>query len=159
MRGFRFDEVMTGWHIFEPGFGPDTEKAVDVKRFMEFSVTWGPDNMMKWLNPFGEFMTQPLHGVITIDGLCENVQCKGTLELAYHKGLIRYTIVFEHNGVRYKYVGEKVNIRPWNLHITHTTCFGTLTMRTFYGDVIVSKSITFFRLRTLPTFLKSFRIV
>ena len=76
--GFRMDEVMSGEHRFEPGFGePDP-------RPMEFRITWGPDNLREYLNWRSDrFMTQALSGTVTISGLCEDAPCKGTLELRY----------------------------------------------------------------------------
>ena len=60
------------------------------------------------------------------------------------------------NGTPYRYLGEKVNIKPWNLHRTHTTCYGTITDLNSSKDI--SKSILYFRFRTIPAFLKSFRL-
>ena len=154
MLGFKIDETMIGDHKFE--FGSFKERP----NFMQFSITWGPKNILKWLNPFDDdFMTQPLKGTITIEGLCEEAPCEGTLALAYHEGRIRYDIYFSVNGTKFEYVGEKRDIRPWNLHRTHTTCYGNLYARTVFGTTLVSKSTTHFRLGTLPKFLKSFRFV
>ncbi len=150
--GFLMDEVMTGYHEFEPGFGEPGRKPI------EFRVTWGPRNISEWINPRSDrFLHQPLEGVVSIGGLCENAPCKGTLELKYfdeHK--IRYTFEFAVNGTRYRYVGEKVNIRPWNLPFSHTTCFGVLTEAE--TGRLVSRSVTHFRLRSAPAFLASLRL-
>lgn len=149
--GFRMDEVMTGTHRF----GDD---AISANHFMEFRVTWGPDDVRSWINPFSRgFMKQPLSGVVTVGGLCENRPCEGELSLEYHKGRIRYEFFFIVDGVYYTFVGEKIGIRPWNLHDSHTTCYGALT-ETESGQ-LVSESVTHFRLATLPAFLKSFRFV
>jgi len=160
MLGFRFDETMSGWHILGSNLNLSDDGLDNFKQPMEFKVTWGPDNIFEWLNPFsGKFMKQPLFGNITIEGLGRDIPCKGDLELAYHKGMIRYTIFFTHNGTEYIYIGKKRGIKPWNLHKTHTTCYGELTARTVCGSFVVSQSITYFRLKTLPSFLKSFRFV
>jgi len=150
--GFTMDEVMTGTHRFEPQFGDDRE------RFMEFRVTWGPENISRFANPFGgDFMKNNLAGTVTIDGLCHNAPCKGTLELNYFsEARIRYTFDFEAGGVTYRFVGEKVNIKPWNLPVSHTTCFGVL--KESGSGKLVSKSVTFFRLKTTLAFLASFRL-
>ena len=150
--GFCMDEVMSGDHEFEPGFG---ERG---RRPMEFRVTWGPKHLGKWINPFGgEFMTQPLEGTVTIDGLCENAPCCGTLELKYFtEHLLRYTFEFEADNKRYKFVGEKVNIKPWNLPVSHTTCYGVLTEAA--TGKLVSKSVTHFRMLTAPAFMASMRL-
>ena len=150
--GFMMDEVMTGTHQFEPGFGEPGEK------FMEYRVTWGPRHVSEFANPIGgKFMYNDLRGTVTIEGLCEDAPCEGSLELLYFtEGKIRYTFVFEIDGTEYLFIGEKIDLRPWNLHRTHTTCYGTLTERE--TGRLVSKSITYFRLRTAPAFVASVRL-
>ncbi len=150
--GFHIDECMTGTHELEPGGGPQGS------RFMEFRVRWGPRDVLTWADPRGEqFMTQPMEGTITIDGLCRNTPCQGTFELKYFTGAkIRYTLHFEVDGTAYTYVGEKLNIRPWNLPVSHTTCFGTLIESD--SKRLISRSITFFRFRTALSFAGSFRL-
>ncbi len=150
--GFSADEVMSGRHRFEPGFGPDGDQ------FFEFRVTWGPKNLARWVNPFaGRFMVQELSGFVTAEGLCEAAPCQGTLELKYFSDhLIRYSFSFEADGTACRYVGEKVNIKLWNLPVSHTTCFGRLTE--IDTGRLVSTSVTHFRMRTLPGFLLSFRL-
>ncbi len=150
--GFLFDEVMTGKHRFEPGFGPPGDK------FMQFKATWGPKHFSEWINPFGEkFLIQELTGTVTIEGLCENAPMSGTLELKYFsERKIRYTFEFTIEGKKYQYIGEKVNILPWNLPTSHTTCFGRLTEKK--TGKLVSTSVTYFKLKTMPGFLLSFRL-
>lgn len=150
--GFQMDEVMSGEHEFVGGDG--TGK----KRDMEFKVRWGTDNIFDWLNPFDEnFMTNTLEGTVTIDGLCDEAPCTGTLELRYFtEQKIRYTFSFEVEGKTYHFVGEKRNILPWNLHQSHTTCYGEL--READSEKLISKSTTYFRFNTLPAFLASFRL-
>lgn len=158
--GFRLDETMTGFHEFDPGFGLQGRSYPSGKRFMEFVITWGPDDVVKWLNPFDpDFMTQPLKGHITIEGLCEKCPCEGTLTLAYHKGEICYDIRFEHDRMMYHYVGKKTNIRPWNLPISHTTCHGKTVLKTLFRDWDLSKSTVYFKFSTMWKFLTSFRFV
>ncbi len=150
--GFVMDEVMSGDHEFTDGKGPKG------KHVFEFKVTWGPREIAKWLNPFGDsFMTQPLNGTITVGGMCVDVPCSGTLELAYFtEARIRYTFDFEYGDKAYHFVGEKINIRPWNLHVSHTTCYGTLVEKAT-GDLI-SRSVTHFRFKTTPAFIASLRL-
>jgi hypothetical protein len=149
--GFKMDEVMSGTHKFTDGAGPAGEFP------FEFRVTWGPRRLEKWLNPMdGDFMINDLEGVVTVGGLCENAPCTGKLELKYvQEAKIRYIFDFEHAGKKYHFVGEKRDLRPWNLHKTHTTCYGTLT-EADTGKVI-SESVTYFRLNTMVPFLMSFR--
>ena len=150
--GFSMDEVMTGEHRFEPGCGRDG------KLFMEFRVRWGAKRLLPFLNPLGEeFCHNDLEGTVTVEGLCEDTPCKGTLVFHYHdEKLIRYTFDFEVDGRWYRYLGEKVNILPWNLPFSHTTCFGTL--KESENGRLISRSVTYFRWRTTPSFLSSFRL-
>jgi len=150
--GFQIDEEMVGEHEFEPGFGPPGRHP------MVFHVTWGPRRILPWLSPFGDdFLKQPLAGTVTISGLCEQAPCEGTLLLRYfsHKK-IRYTFDFRGGETDYHYVGEKVHIMPWNLPVSHTTCFGTVVETE--SRRLVSRSVLHFRLSTMPAFLGSFRL-
>jgi hypothetical protein len=150
--GFVMDEVMTGTHEFEPGFGERGAK------FMEFRVVWGPRHVSEFANPLGgKFMYTDLSGTVTVEGLCQDAPCDGSLELLYFtEGKIRYTFAFEADGKEYLFIGEKTDIRPWNLHRTHTTCYGTLSERN--SGRLVSKSVTYFRFRTVPAFVASLRL-
>lgn len=151
-KGFKMDEVMTGDHEFEPGSGPEG------KQIFEFRVTWGAPSAVAFFNPTsGSFFEADLEGTVTVGGLCERATCNGKLELKYfteHK--IRYTFDFEVDGTDYHFVGEKVNIWPWNLPVSHTTCFGTL--QESKSGKLISRSVTFFKMHTAPKFLGSFRL-
>ena len=150
--GFIMKEIMTGRHEFERGFGPEG------KRPMEFRVTWGPEDAGAFLDSRDkEYMRSGLAGTVTIDGLCSDAPCAGTLELRYFiDAKIVYRFEFETGGKSYRFLGEKRNIRPWNLPVSHTTCYGELTEAE--SGRLVSRSVTRFRLRTLPAFLASFRL-
>lgn len=150
--GFSMSELMTGEHEFEESHGEPG------RRFFEFKVRWGPRNVADWLNPqSANFGVHHLEGTVTAEGLCHNAPCEGTLELHYlteHK--IRYRFEFTAEGKRYRYVGEKVNIQVWNLPVAHTTCFGRITEAE--TGRLVSTSVTYFRLKTLPAFMTSLRL-
>lgn len=150
--GFSMKEVMKGTHVFEEGMGPKG------KHPFEFIITWGTKDIFNWLNPFDKnFLTHQLQGIITVGGLCEKVNCSGTLELSYiSERKITYTIYFSVEGKDYKYIGEKVNILPWNLPISHTTCFGVVVEKE--TKKLVSRSVIFFNLWRLPSFIWSFKI-
>lgn len=152
--GFQFDEVMSGDHEFESGCGPVGKKK------MEFRVTWGPRHFFQWINPFcKKFLVANLEGRVDVEGLCDSVPCRGTLELKYFtERKLRYTFNFEIEGKKYLYIGEKVNLWPWNLHKTHTTCYGKLTETEEDGSKLISQSVTHFRFRTLFQFIFSFRL-
>lgn len=151
--GFKIDEIMSGEHEFQSGFGPEGKLP------MEFCVTWGAANLSEWLNPVSaKFMTSELHGTISIGGLCEHAVCGGYLQLRYFKDQkIRYFFTFEVNGKTYEYTGEKKHIYPWNLPYSHTTCFGIL--REKGKKNIISKSVTHFHLDSMPEFMKSLQLV
>jgi hypothetical protein len=151
--GFAIDEVMTGEHEFEPGFGPPGRHA------LEFRVTWGAKNLGAFLDPRKPgFLRADLEGHITVGGLCEDAPCQGVIEMRYFTDhAIEYRFDFEVDGRPYRFVGRKVNIRPWNLPVSHTTCFGTLVHRD--RGLLVSRSVTFFRLRRLLEFMASLRLI
>ncbi len=150
--GYRMDEVMTGFHEFAPGQGEPG------RRPMEFRVTWAAPDVTQTLNPVSsEFLRHELVGDVSIAGLCEAAPCRGTLDLRYFRDQsIRYAFDFTAKGRSFHYVGDKVNILPWNLPWSHTTCFGRLTDND--TGALVSSSVTFFRLRTAFEFLGSFRL-
>jgi hypothetical protein len=150
--GFLMDEEMSGEHEFEPGFG------CPGKRPMAFRVTWGPRHVLEWVNPGQDrFLVGDLQGRVTVDGLCDETPCRGSLELRYFKDhSIRYTFGFEVDGRSFQYVGEKVNIHLRNLPWSHTTCFGRLILRE--TGQLVSTSVVRFRLRSLPLFMASMRL-
>lgn len=150
--GFLLDEVMSGTHEFEPGCGPRGTLPFG------FHVTWGPKRVLPWANPTGrEFLSQAMHGRVSIGGLCDEAPCQGTLRLRYFtKRTIRYTFEFGVEGRDYQYVGEKVNILPWNLPTSHTTCFGTV--KEIASGKLISRSVTHFRIKTTYDFLTSFRL-
>jgi hypothetical protein len=150
--GFKIDEIMSGTHQFVPGCGPAGRWP------LEFAVTWGPHHVTTWLDPRSDhFGLHDLQGTVTVGGLCKDAPCQGTLELSYlsdHK--ITYAFDFDVDGTSYHYVGEKVNIQLWNLPVAHTTCYGTLTEQV--SGRLISRSVTHFRMRTLPGFVLSFRL-
>ena len=150
--GFKIDELMTGYHEFEKGCGPTGQYK------MEFHATWGPKDLSEWINPKSKkFLKQPLDGLVTVEGLCVDVPCHGTFELRYFKDYsIKYSFEFKVNRKTYQYVGKKVNIKPWNLLVSHTTCFGRLTEKT--TGKLISTSVTYFKLSSMPKFLTSFRL-
>ena len=149
---FKMDELMSGEHEFIGGAGPEG------KRPFYFEATWGPKSFVEFLNPTGnEFMLNNLEGTVTIDGMGKDIPCSGSLQMKYFDEYkIVYNFDFTHDKKEYHYIGEKVDIKPWNLHLSHTTCFGEVKEKA--SGKVISKSITHFHWHTLPDFLKSFRI-
>ncbi|HEY9162388.1 MAG TPA: hypothetical protein VIS94_15025 [Desulfomonilia bacterium] len=154
MVGFKMDEIMIGTHTFSDGSYGGRELPIN------FSLTWGNGDLFKFLNPRSkEFLVSSASGFITVGGLVNKADCKGYLKLMYFsERKIRYELDFKGDDDRgYRYVGEKVNIWPWNLHRTHVTCYGTISdMAT---EKIISSSIVYFPLREMYDFLKSLRLV
>jgi hypothetical protein len=154
MVGFRMDEMMIGTHTFSDGSCGGRELPLN------FSLTWGNSSLIKFLNPRSEeFLVSSAKGFITVGGLANKADCKGCLKLMYFSGRkIRYELDFKGDNERaYRYVGEKVNIWPWNLHRTHVTCYGTIT--DVLTEKIISSSVVYFPLREMYDFLISFRFV
>ena len=146
--GFRIDEDMVGEHELASGGGSQP---------FRFRATWGTDDLSAWLSAGPTSTPLKLQGTVHAAGLVDAAPIEGTLELRYPEGRIRYAFDFAVSGKRYSFVGEKLNIRPWNLPTTHTTCFGRLTEAE--SGRLVATSVTHFRLSSLPSFLMSLRRV
>lgn len=147
--GFRVTETMSGTHELRDG-PPGAQPFA-------FRVTWGPDKLREWVDPTNDrFLWQRLEGQVMAGGLCDWTPCRGTLALEYlTRQRIRYDLDFEVRGVVHRFVGEKVNIRPWNLFVSHTTCTGTVTE--LATGRLVSTAVVTFKLRDLPRMVLSTR--
>jgi hypothetical protein len=148
MSGFRTREAMRGHHEFHDGYGPPGRHP------FVFRARWGPDRLREWLDPRQDtFLWQELDGEVLAGGLSDDwTPCRGTLHLQYFpQRRIRYDFDFEAGGRTFRYVGDKQNIRWWNLLVSHTTCFGVVTERS--TDRLVSTGVTLFRMRDLPRLL------
>lgn len=150
--GFQIHEVMDGTHEFVSREGPPGEFP------FSFELDWGCDRLADFVNPLEKewFFTAASRGVIRVGELVEEAPCKGTLELRYFsEAKIRYRMIFSAKDNTYEYIGEKVGIRPWNLHRSHTTCYGVIYE--LESGKEISRSLSYFRLSTLPSFLMSLR--
>jgi hypothetical protein len=148
--GFLIREEMSGTHTFQD------ERASRGPLPFVFQVRWGPRSLVEWLNPLGpRFLWQEVKGRVRAEGLCDWVPCHGTLELNYGQARIRYAFDFDVEGQAYRFQGEKVNIRPWNLAVSHTTCYGTVVE--LESGKLISTSVTTFKLRHSLQFLASLR--
>jgi len=159
MTGFKINEVMQGYHYF---LGEEPR----IKKPMRFDAQWGPEDTKYWMSCLllGGPARCGLKGTVTIEGLCDKEPIAGSICLDYFgMGTITYSFIFSVNGIDYLYTGEKVNIKPWNLLTSHTTCFGTLE-QVEYDELeirnveLISRSVTFFKAKTVPGFLGSFRL-
>lgn len=146
----------------------------------EFNVSWGTSNIKKQLKRQIKALFPPrpylaeeeagplvfsLEGDVLFKG--ETYPCSGHLIIDYFDThTITYVFKFTRKVIggwyneysAYEdllYIGEKVNIKPWNLLTSHTTCFGTVTKEK--NDELVSRTLTFFKFRTIPKFLTSLR--
>ena len=146
--GFRVRESMVGHHEFVDGQGPPGMLP------LRFEGEWGPDRVRDWLDPRKpSFLWQEIHGTVTAGGLCGPVPFEGTLELRYFtERRIRYTLDFDVGGRAMRLVGDKENLRWWNLLVTHTTCFTTITELS--SGRLVSRGTVLFRLRDLPGLMR-----
>ncbi|MFZ5564496.1 MAG: hypothetical protein ACOZBW_10625 [Thermodesulfobacteriota bacterium] len=151
MIGFTLNELMTGTHRFTDGRGAE-------ERPLTFALTWGNSSLSQWASPFSDqFLWNEARGWITVDGLVEKADCKGSLHLLYFsERKIRYELFFnDEQGRSYRYLGEKRNLWPWNLHRTHVTCYGTVTE--LETGKVISESVVYFPYRETLAFICSFR--
>jgi hypothetical protein len=155
--GFKADERMKGSHRFLVDLPDGNVRAGDELPF-SFKITWGNPLLFSFLNPLSaEHGLAPLEGWVTVGGVVGEAPIRGAMELRYFKdATIRYTFEFSTRGQRYRFKGGKQDIRPWNLHRTHTICRGILTDLTSGEDL--SEVTVRFALRTMPQFLASFRL-
>jgi hypothetical protein len=146
---FAITETMAGRHTPVEG-GKDHP--------FEFEVTWGPGHLREWANPLSErFGWNRLAGRVRAGGLFDWTPCEGSLSLEYARGRIIYAFDAVVDGRPVRFHGEKVNIRPWNLSFSHTTCFGTLV--DLESGRLLSRVVVGFRMRDMPRFLGSLRWV
>ncbi len=155
--GFTMTETMKGTHRFVRDFPPTGVRA-GAEHPLHFEVTWGSPGAERFFNPLsGEFCKAELEGRVTAGGLCQETPVQGTLELGYLKdATLRYAFEFAAHGQRFEYRGEKRGIRPWNLHRTHTTCYGAITA--LESGALLSESVVYFEISQLPRFLASLKI-
>jgi hypothetical protein len=155
--GFSIEEQMSGTHRFRHDLAV-TQTTAGAERPLSFTARWGHRHAKDYLTPTShEFLCADLEGEITAGGLCERAPIIGTLELRYLKdATVRYRFEFTAHDQRWRYDGEKREIRPWNLHRSHTTCYGTIT-EVSSGEVL-SESVVYFELSQLPRFLASLRL-
>lgn len=157
--GFRIEERMSGSHRYRRDF-PAGGVAAGEERPLELHARWGHPRLLGFLSPAsGEFLTARLEGSLDAGGLCQAAPISGTLELRYFvDATIRYRFELDGaDGARYRFLGEKSEIRPWNLHRTHTLCRGTIARADADAEVLSDVSVRF-DLGQLPAFLTSFRL-
>ncbi len=150
MTGFTVDEVMVGYHRFVSASG---------KHPLHFSLSWGNQSLSAFLNPFsGQFLCSRARGIITVGGLADKARCEGLLQLKYFSDRsIRYELNFkDEQGRAYCFVGEKLNLWPWNLYRTHVICYGRIFDQ--ITGALLSESTVRFPYRELLPFVRSFRL-
>jgi hypothetical protein len=155
--GFRVVEEMRGTHRFLRDYPPGQVTAGTELPFA-FTASWGHRELLRYLRPgSGDFLRAEMTGSVSAGGLCREAPLEGTLELRYlQDATIRYVFEFEAQGRTMRFDGEKRDIRPWNLHRTHTTCHGTIN-DVAMGEPL-SDAVVHFALGGLPRFLASLRL-
>ncbi len=155
--GFKADETMKGSHRFLVDLPEGKVRAGDTLPFF-FRATWGNPALGSFLNPLSDqHGAAPMEGWVTAGGITSEAPLTGSMALRYIKdATIRYSFEFPAHGRQWRFSGQKSGIRPWNLHRTHTECRGTLT--DMASGEVVSEVTVFFQLRTLHSFLASFRL-
>lgn len=157
MFGFAIQERMEGEGWLDFG-------SIELNRGTDpiyFDVVWGTKSIANLLynayknNGNMEFC---LKGYINFGPVTygRELPCEGHLTINYLQGFIQYVIIFTQNGKEYRYLGEKVNIKLWNLLTSHTTCFGIVTDSC---GQLFHRSVTHFRLSSIPKFISSFKII
>lgn len=146
--GFTISETMSGEH--SPVDGSESHP-------IEFDATWGAPSLARLIDPsHPEFFTFDMHGSITADGLCEGAELNGYLSVEYFsKARIRYAFSFQADRTLHRFEGSKSDMRPWNLHRTHTTLHGRIVREV---DTMVSEATLTFPLWRLPIMALSFRL-
>lgn len=143
--GFKISEVLSGTHSFI-----NSNEQLPIK----INITWS--NLLRRILK-GHFI---IIGFATIGGLCDNAKVYGTLTISYlkfNKIIYKFNILPKNLfDTGYIFYGEKVNIKPWNLLTSHTTCFGTITD---YNNKLISRAVLHFKFISLPRFLSSVRFV
>jgi len=153
MLGFKTNEIMVGTHHFIVEGMPEGEFP------MYFHISWGNKSLLRWLNPLGgEFLLNKAEGHITVGNLVEKADCYGSLELLYFtERKIRYILDFRDRNERpYRYIGEKINLWPWNLYKTHFICYGQI--KDIEQNRIISKSKLYFPYREIASFILSTKL-
>jgi hypothetical protein len=152
-KGFQVHETLDGLHEFVAREGPPGEFP------FSFELDWGPESLMDFLNPVARdaFFIARSRGVIRVGELAQEADCRGTLEFrCFSEAKIRYRLYFSVENARYEYIGEKIGLRPWNLHKTLSTCYGVLYELETGKEV--SRSRSSFRISRVPSFLYSFTL-
>jgi hypothetical protein len=157
--GFQMEERMAGAHRFRCDL-PEAHVSAGDELPFEFRARWGHTDLGRFLSPrSGEFMTAELEGTVTAGGLCSEAPIRGTLELRYFRdATLRYRFEFTAQGRSLRFEGQKRDLRPWNLHRTHTTCYGTVESVADGQSVVLSDVTVRFALVELPRLLASFRL-
>jgi len=148
--GFHVHEILDGLHEFVAREGPPGEFP------FSFELDWGPERLVDFMNPLARdaFLIAKSRGVIRVGELVQEAPCTGTLEFrCFSEAKIRYRLYFSVEETSYEYIGEKIGLRPWNLHRTHTPCYGIIYNLETGKEI--SRSRSSLRISALPSFLMS----
>ncbi|MCK9596160.1 hypothetical protein M0R19_03180 [Candidatus Pacearchaeota archaeon] len=152
---FEAKEILRGFGYFK---GIHTKEPIKVP--IKLNLTWNSD-LLSFINPIHiGFLRAYVDGTIQIDD--EEFTLFGTLTLKYFEdNSIEYHLFIENfikksstkDSECLTFIGKKINIKPWNLLFSHTTCFGTLLQ----NNELIADCYLFFNLKDLFPFLKSFK--
>jgi hypothetical protein len=153
--GFCMHETMRGTHRLRRAIG---DLPAGSEQPFEFEVSWGHACLTCFLNPLSkEFGLAELEGTVDAGGLCQRAPLRGTLAFRYiPEGKVWYRFEFGSDR-RFRFEGAKRDIRPWNLHRTHTLLEGEV--REVETRELVSEAVLRFDLHELPSLLGSFRLL
>jgi len=149
MISFSMNEVMEGYH--------EMPTLYNKRLPLKFECTWGTDDLKAFIDSSSPmFLTCPLSGTIYVEGLCDHAAIRGYLNLNYPKNTLSYEFNFRPANKRlYLFTGKKVNVRWWNLPVSHTTCTFNITNEV---DQLISTGVVFFKLKNALSFIKSLRV-
>jgi len=117
-------------------------------------------SLADFLNPRSEDDVRGMiqcQGTFSAEGLVHDVPCRGTLDLRLAtENRLRYDLRFTGpDGQDLLFVGEKVNVRLWNLYRTLFTCYGTIYDQST-GEAISRSTVYFYR--SSPGFVTNLRL-
>lgn len=153
IKGFEFTEVMEGYHYM-----PAVKKE---SMPLKFTLKWGTENLKDTLNPnSNRYLQFAAAGILEADGIVTGgTRTFGLIHLNYPENIIQYMLQFksaERPPVNdYVLVGEKMNIKWYNLPYSHTTCYTTIVNG---ADQLISRGVAFFKMKNALSFIKSFKI-
>ena len=148
-----FDETMSGTHRMLEGDQADTDLP------FSFHIDCQSAGLSSYFNFFDpDFLTHEIQGTVHAAGLAEVAELRGELKLRYiREQKIHYTFEFDgDNGQRFRFAGEKREIYPWNIWVSHFRLYGAVT-EADTGKPVSTVYATF-AFEDLPRYARGFHI-